>query len=43
VAAMRAWAEDLIARSVPMPPEREHRRLLGNITEDLSRLFAPML
>jgi cardiolipin synthase len=43
VAAMRAWAEDLMAQSRPMPVEPEHRRLLGNITEDLSRLFAPML
>jgi hypothetical protein len=40
---MCAWAEELIAESVPMPVERERRRLLGNITEDLSRLFAPML
>jgi cardiolipin synthase len=43
VAAMRAWAEDLFAQSVPMPHEPEHRGLLGNITEDLSRLLAPML
>jgi cardiolipin synthase len=43
VAAMRAWAEDLFAQSAPMPVEPEHRRLLGNVAEDLSRLFAPML
>jgi cardiolipin synthase len=43
VVAMRAWAEELIAHSRPMPVERERRRLLGNIAEDLSRLFAPML
>jgi hypothetical protein len=40
---MRAWAEELMAQSVPMPAEPERRRLLGNIAEDLSRLFAPML
>jgi len=43
VAAMRAWAEDLMAHSVPMPAEPGRRRLLGNVAEDLSRLFAPML
>ena len=35
--------EELIAHSAPMPAERERRRLLGNIAEDLSRLFAPLL
>ena len=43
VAAMRAWAEELMAQSAPLPVEPERRRLLGNVAEDLSRLFAPML
>lgn len=43
VAAMRAWAEDLMAKSSPMPPEPKRRHILGNVAEDLSRLFAPML
>ncbi len=43
VAAMRGWAEELIAHSAPMPAEHERRRLLGNVAEDLSRLFAPLL
>jgi cardiolipin synthase len=43
VAAMRAWAEELMAQSAPLPVEPKRRRLLGNVAEDLSRLFAPML
>jgi cardiolipin synthase len=43
VRAMRAWAEELIARSKPMAVAAPRRRLLGNIAEDLSRLFAPLL
>jgi len=43
VRAMRAWAEELIAESIPLPGEKSRHRLLGNIAEDLSRLFAPML
>jgi cardiolipin synthase len=44
VRAMRAWAQDLVARCEPMPADQpSRRRLLGNIAEDLSRLFAPML
>jgi cardiolipin synthase len=44
VQAMRAWAQELIAHSAPMPAARlARRRLLGNIAEDLSRLLAPLL
>ena len=43
VHAMRAWAEELIAHSRPMAADRPRRRLLGNVAEDLSRLFAPLL
>jgi cardiolipin synthase len=43
VHAMRAWAQDLIRHSLPMPVEKSRHRLLGNVAEDLSRLFAPML
>jgi len=44
VQAMRAWAQDLIAHSAPLSAARlARRRLLGNIAEDLSRLFAPLL
>jgi cardiolipin synthase len=43
VRAMRAWAEELIAHSRPMAADQPRRRLLGNVAEDLSRLFAPLL
>lgn len=44
VLAMRAWAQELIDHSSPMPAVRlARRRLLGNIAEDLSRLLAPLL
>jgi cardiolipin synthase len=44
VRAMRAWAQELIAHSKPLMAEKSaRRRLLGNVAEDLSRLFAPML
>jgi cardiolipin synthase A/B len=43
VQAMRGWAEELIAHSAPMPAGKPRHRILGNIAEDLSRLFAPML
>ncbi len=44
VAAMRAWAQELIDHSTLMAAERSpRRRVLGNLAEDLSRLFAPML
>jgi len=44
VRAMRAWAQELIAHCQPMPADQPaRRRLLGDIAEDLSRLFAPML
>jgi len=44
VDAMRAWAHDLINHSTVMAAERSpRRRLLGNLAEDLSRLFAPLL
>jgi len=44
VRAMRAWAQELIAHCELLKVERSsRRRLLGNIAEDLSRLFAPML
>jgi cardiolipin synthase len=44
VRAMRAWAEELIIHCEPLTVERSpRRRLLGNVAEDLSRLFAPML
>ena len=44
VRAMRAWAEELIACSRPMAAAPTGRRgVLGNIAEDLSRLFAPLL
>jgi cardiolipin synthase len=43
IRAMRAWAEELISHSLPMPGEKPRRRGLGNVADDLSRLFAPML
>jgi cardiolipin synthase len=44
VRAMRAWAQELIVHCKPLTVEKSaRRRLLGNIAEDLSRLFAPML
>ena len=44
VRAMRAWAQELIVHCALMTAEKSsRRRLLGNIAEDLSRLFAPML
>jgi cardiolipin synthase len=43
VRAMRAWAEELIGHSWPMKADPPRRRLLGNVAEDLSRLFAPLL
>ena len=44
VRAMRVWAQELLAHSEPMTADQpSRRRLLGNIAEDLSRLFAPML
>ncbi len=44
VCAMRIWAGELMRECVPPKPETHHRnRLLGNIAEDLSRLFAPLL
>lgn len=44
VRAMRAWARDLMAHCERWTAERSsRRRLLGNVAEDLSRLFAPML
>jgi cardiolipin synthase A/B len=43
VKAMRAWAEDLIANTRPLNPKPSRSRLLGNVAEDLSRLFAPLL
>ena len=42
--AMRAWAEELLAHCTLLTAERSsRRRLLGNLAEDLSRLFAPLL
>ncbi len=44
VRAMCAWAEDLMTKSTPMTAARlARRRVIGNIAEDLSRLFAPLL
>jgi len=44
VAALRAWAQELVDASAAMPAERPaRRRILGNIAEDVSRLLAPML
>jgi cardiolipin synthase A/B len=44
VRAMSAWARELIAQCAPMTAARlARRRLLGNVAEDLSRLFAPLL
>ncbi|CAM2909865.1 phospholipase D-like domain-containing protein [Rariglobus hedericola] len=44
VRAMRAWADELLATcSEPKPEPRPRTRLLGNLAEDLSRLFAPLL
>jgi cardiolipin synthase A/B len=44
VRAMRVWAGELLRECVePKPEERPRTRLLGNIAEDLSRLFAPLL
>ncbi|MGA3006932.1 MAG: phospholipase D-like domain-containing protein [Opitutaceae bacterium] len=44
VLAMKAWATDLFNQSHAPRPERARRyKLLGNVAEDLSRLFAPLL
>ena len=44
VRAMRAWAQELIVHCKPLTAAKSaRRRLLGNIAEDLSRLFAPLL
>ena len=43
VHAMCAWAQDLMRHCQPMPVAESRPRLLGNVAEDLSRLFAPML
>lgn len=44
VRAMRAWAGELVTHCVPLTADRlARRRLLGNVAEDLSRLFAPLL
>jgi cardiolipin synthase len=44
VRAMQAWASELVRHSTETTGERKRRyRLLGDITEDLCRLFAPML
>jgi cardiolipin synthase A/B len=44
VRALRAWAQGLIDHSTLMAAERSpRRRILGNLAEDVSRLFAPML
>lgn len=44
VRAMRAWAGEVIRECVePKPDLHPRRHLLGNIAEDLSRMFAPLL
>ena len=44
VRAMRIWAGELLRECIAPKPELNPRfRLLGNIAEDLSRLFAPLL
>lgn len=44
VRAMRVWAGELLRECVePKPEARPRFRLLGNIAEDLSRLFSPLL
>lgn len=44
VRAMRIWAGELVRQCVEPKPEANPRnKLLGNIAEDLSRLFAPLL
>lgn len=44
VRAMRVWAGELLRECVePKPEVRPRFRLLGNIAEDLSRLFSPLL
>lgn len=44
VRAMRVWAGELLRECVEPKPEAARRnKLLGNIAEDLSRLFAPLL
>ncbi len=44
VRAMRVWAGELLRHCVaPKPEVRPRYRLLGNIAEDISRLFAPLL
>ena len=44
VLAMRRWAGELVRACVEPKPEKPHRfRLLGNLIEDISRLFAPLL
>lgn len=45
VRAMRIWAGELLRSCEEPPPETRHprRSLLGNLAEDISRLFAPLL
>ena len=44
VRAMRLWAGELVRECVePKPDAHPRNKLLGNIAEDLSRLFAPLL
>ncbi len=44
VKAMRRWAEEIRGQSTEYIPGQPRRyRLLGNLAEDLSRLFAPLL
>ncbi|MDF3059804.1 MAG: cls [Rariglobus sp.] len=43
VRAMRVWAGELLRECIEAKPEAHRNRLLGNIAEDLSRLFAPLL
>jgi len=44
VRAMRIWAGELLRSCIePKPEPRPRTRLLGNLAEDLSRLFAPLL
>jgi cardiolipin synthase len=44
VLAMKAWATDLFNQSHALKPDRAKKvNLLGDVAEDLSRLFAPLL
>jgi len=44
VAAMKAWAKKLLESCREPKNERRRKfRLVGNVLEDLSRLFAPLL